>query len=53
MLVVYHGATCAVSQPLCHVGRANLDLLSQSLASECLRYVGTEALTDRELQKGN
>lgn len=80
MLVVYHGATCAVSQPLCHVGRANLDfgqgfyvtdlrqqaiglaqhlpnnqmyLLSQSLVSECLRYVGTEALTDRELQKGN
>ena len=25
MLKVYHGATCAVPQPLCNAGRPNLD----------------------------
>lgn len=25
MLTVYHGATCVVEKPLCHVGRDNLD----------------------------
>lgn len=25
MLTVYHGATCIVEKPLCHVGRDNLD----------------------------
>ena len=25
MLTVYHGATCIVEKPLCHIGRDNLD----------------------------
>lgn len=25
MLTVYHGATCKVEKPLCHIGRDNLD----------------------------
>lgn len=25
MLTVYHGATCIVEKPLCHIGRENLD----------------------------
>lgn len=36
-----------------HLPNNQMCLLSQSLVSECLRYIGTEALTDRELQKGN
>ena len=25
MLTVYHGATCIIEKPLCHIGRDNLD----------------------------
>lgn len=46
-------ADIALARLAYHLPNNQMCLLNQSLVSQCLHYIGTEALTDTELERGN